>query len=313
MHGISPDVAAAQAALDHGPATAERHTSLGMAYFEQREYEAALACFQQALALDPQHAPAFNGIGRVHYHTGPSQAAVAAYTQAITIDPQYIPGYWGLGIVYYAQLGAYDKALAIFRRGLEANPDELDFYDGIGDAYARSGLLEAALAAYQTAAQHNPEVFVNIGIVHLNLGNYAEARADFQRAIDHNANQGWSYRLLGFADDRLGQNEGAIAALERAIALDPNDYEARGALARLYRNAGREQEARQHLALGRAQAAFEDEYAQACFEATCGELDTAVELLRTALAFNQLTPGWARLDPEFVFLQGYPPYEALLR
>ncbi|HEU5086364.1 MAG TPA: tetratricopeptide repeat protein, partial [Roseiflexaceae bacterium] len=309
MHGVSHDVAAAQTALDHGLATAERHTSLGMTLFEQREYNAALACFERALALDPQHAAAWNGIGRVRYHTGPPEAAVAAYTQAIAVDPHYIPGYWGLGILYYAQLGAYDDALAIFRRGLQANPGEVDFYDGIGDAYARSGRFDEALAAYRTAAQHNPEVFVNIGILNLNLGNYEQARADFQRVIDHHSDQAWNYRLLGFAYDRLGHNEQAITALERAVALDPSDYEARGALARVYRNAGREQEAREQLALGRAQAAFDDEYAQACFEATCGDLDTAVELLRTALAFNQLTPGWARLDPEFVFLQGYPPYE----
>jgi superkiller protein 3 len=293
--------------------SAELQTALGMALFQEGRLDEALASFERALELDPLHPDAHNGVGRVRYHTGPPEVAAAAYERAIAIDPHYLPGYWGLGILYYAQTGAYDDAIAVFQRGLAANPEEAHFYDGLGHAYARSGRIEEALEAYEEAARHDPNAHLDIGIIQLNRGQYEQAAESIRCTLVHNPETAWAHRILGFACDRLGRHGDAVAALERAVELDPDDYEARGGLVRAYRNVGHLAEAEAQHAAGAAQAAPEDEYAQACFAATSGDLATAVSLLATALGRGQLTRDWARLDPEFVFLQGHPRYEALLR
>jgi superkiller protein 3 len=313
MHSQTETVTATREALAADPENAERHTALGIALFEEGRLDEALASFERALELDPLLPDAHNGVGRVRYHTGPPEAAAAAYERALAIDPHYIPGYWGLGILFYAQTGAYDDAIAVFRRGLAANPHETRFLDGLGQAYARSGRIEEALEVYGELAHHEPDAHLNIGLIQLNRGQYEQAAAAIQRTLSHKPETPWAHRILGFAYDRLGRYDEALAALERAVELEPDDYEARGGLVRAYRNLGRLAEAEEQRALGAAQAARQDEYALSCFAATSGDLDAAVNLLEVALAQGQLTPGWARLDPEFVFLQGHPPYEALLR
>jgi tetratricopeptide (TPR) repeat protein len=313
MHTQSDAITAARQALAADPDNAKLQTALGIALFEAGRLDEALISFERALELDPLYPDAHNGVGRVRYHTGPPEAAAAAYERALAIDPHYIPGYWGLGILYYAQTGAYDDAIAVFRRGLAANPEETHFYDGLGHAYARSGRMEEALEAYGEAARQDPDVYLSIGIVHLNRGQYEQAAASIQRTLAHSPETAWAHRILGFVYERLGRHGEVVAALERAVELDPDDYEARGGLVRAYRSVGRLAEAEEQRAIGAAQAVREDEYAQACFAATSGDLDEAVGLLQTALARGQLTRGWARLDPEFVFLQGHPRYEALLR
>ncbi len=313
---ISTDtLAQAQAALAADPTNASLHAELGMAYFYLDRYNEAFAAFQQALALNPDDVVAHNGVGRVYYHLGPPEAAIAAYTRAITIDPQFVPGYWGLGILYFAQLGLYDQALAIFQQGLERNPQEVGFYDGIGQTYARAGHFDQAIATYNMVAElvpTDPSADVNLSIINLHLGQYSAALAAMQHAIILAPEHAWQYRVLGFIHDRMESAEQAVIELERAVSLDPSDYEAHGGLARAYRVVGRSVAAQESEARGRPLAEQEDEYAQACFESVIGNLDAAVDLLEIALARKQLTAGWARIDPEFVFLQDHPRYQALL-
>ena len=118
---------------------------------------------------------------------------------------------------------------------------------------------------------------------------------------------------MGFVHDRMGQADLAVVALERAVELDPDDYEARGGLARAYRAVGRMNDAEQQITAGWALAQHADEYGRACLESVIGNQEAAVALLATALAQRQLTQGWARIDPEFVFLQDNPHYQELVQ
>ncbi len=315
MHTSTTDqLALAQAALAADPSNAMLHTELGMAYFHLDRYHEAMAAFQQALAIDPHQPDAHNGIGRVYYHLGPPEASAAAYSRAIELDPHYIPGYWGLGILYYAQLGEYDKAIEVFQHGLRNNPDEPDFYSGLGHGYARSGRFDQAIQAYQRAIQLDPnqDGDLNLAIVYMYLRQFPDAMAATERAIAIEPERAWQYRILGFMHDRMGHADAAVTALEQSVKLDPDDYEARGGLARAYRVVGRMDEAEQQIAIGRTLAQTADEYGLACLEATIGNEDAAVALLEIGLTKRQLTQGWARIDPEFVFLQDNPRYRELV-
>jgi tetratricopeptide (TPR) repeat protein len=315
MYSVTNEqLAAAQVAVSADPMNAALHSELGMAYFFQDRYYEAMAQFYQALVIDPNQIDAHNGIGRVHYHIGPPEAAIASYSKTLELDPTYIPGYWGLGILYFAKLGEYDKAIEVFERGLEQNPAEVGFYGGIGHGYARSGRFEQALQAYQQQIQHDPEHAgeLDVAIVYMHQGRFVDALAAIKRAIDNNPTPAWQYRILGFIHHMLGNYQDAVAPAEQAVERDPDDYENRGGLARAYRAVGREMEALEQEQAGYQLAKAADEYGKACLEATLGNLDKAVELLEIGLAKKQLTQGWARIDPEFVFLQNHPRYRALV-
>jgi tetratricopeptide (TPR) repeat protein len=101
--------------------------------------------------------------------------------------------------------------------------------------------------------------------VYLYRREYQAAREAMERAIAIQP-EAWFYRVLGFIYERTGMMDAAVAALERSVALDPDDYEARAGLARVYRATGREEDAAAQLAAGHTLAAAADEGGRACFE-----------------------------------------------
>lgn len=294
--------------------TEQDQIELGMAYFHAERLDEAMAAFQRAIELNPNAAAAYNGIGRIRYHTGPPEAAIEAYEQAISLDPHTIDPFYGLGILYSAQLGDYESALAAFQRGLEHSRGDPLLSASAGSTYARMGHIDKAVAALQeVAAQHPDDTFAHewLSILYLHLKRYDDAIASCRREIKvEDAHS--PRRLLGYIYDWMGRDDEAIAQLERSIALDPTDYEARGALAKVYRKVGRLRDGDEQYAIAHEMAMQDDEYGQACFEAVSGNPDRALALLEVGLAKGQVQPGWIRIDPEFAFMNDDPRFQALL-
>jgi len=220
-----------------------------------------------------------------------------------------------LGILYSAQLGDYEKAVAAFARGLRHNPENAFLTASLGSTYARMGRIEEAIATLQHANGLEPaNAFVQswLSMLYLHCQRYDDAIAACQREIEL-ADAHSPHRLLGLIYDAKGQTASAMAELEQAIALDATDYEAHAALAKLYRGAGRHQEAEEGLALANALAqADHAEYGQACVAVMNGEVDRALALLEVALEKGLVPLGWVRIDPEFAFIQDDPRFQALI-
>lgn len=307
-------LATAQNAVKRAPNGFENHVQLGMAYFHAERLDEAMAAFERALELNPNAAAAYNGIGRIRYHTGPPEAAVEAYERAISLDPHTIDPFYGLGILYSAQLGDYESALAAFQRGLEHNPGDPLLSVSVGSTYARMGHFDEAVALLQQVIARHPDnafAYGWLSILYLHLKRYDDAIRSCEREIKlEDAHS--PRRLLGYIYDWIGRDDEAIAQLERSIALDPTDYEARGALAKVYRKVGRLQEAGDQYAVAYEMAMQDDEYGQACFEAVSGNPDRALSLLEVGLAKGQVQPGWIRIDPEFAFMNDDPRFQALI-
>lgn len=307
-------VTAAENAVSHTPADFEKHVELGMAYFHTQRFDKAMAAFQRAIELNPNAATAYNGIGRVHYHIGPAEKAIEAYTQAFRLDRQYVDAYFGLGVLYFAQLGDFAAAVETFQEALAHNPDDAFLVASLGNTYARMGRFEEALVSLQQAIHLDPNstyAYGNLSILYLHLRQYedviATCLAEIEIADSHSAR-----RLLGYVHDWQGRPEEAIAELERAVALEPEDYEARGALAKVLRAVGRGQDAQAHYSIASEMAAQDNEYGQSCFHAVSSNVEEALTLLEIGLGKGQVQKGWIRIDPEFAFLYDNPRFQALL-
>ena len=304
----------AEISVKNDPDNFESHIALGTAYFHAERLSDAMESFQQAVALNPNAAPAYNWIGRVCYHTGPAQAAIEAYERAIALDRNYIDPYYGLGILYSAQLGNYAAAIGVFQRALEQNPTEAFLVASLGSTYARLGEFEKAIESLQRAILLEPTndfAYSWLSIIYLHLKSYDEAikacQSEIGIADSHSAR-----RVLGYVYILQGRYDQAVEQLELSIALEPEDYETRAALSQTYKALDHEQKAQDHYALAAEMAAQDDEYGRACFEAVSGNSDAAIALLEVALTRGQVQPGWARIDPEFVFLQDNPRFKALI-
>lgn len=286
----------------------------GMTHFHAGQYEQARAAFDYALALDPNCAPAWNAIGRVNYHIGTPEKAIAAYERAIAIDPHFDHAYYGIGILLSAKLGKYDEAITAFQRGLAANPNESYLANAIHSTHARMGRFKEAIAGFeQSLARNSADTFALdwLSIITLHQKRYEDVIDLCQRSISIEEAHS-PHRIAGMVCDHLGNRDLAMAHLERAIALESQDYEARAALANVYRAAGRHAEADTQDALADEMAVQDEEYGQACVQALRGNVDAAIALLKVALPKGLVMPGWARIDPEFAFIRDDSRFKALV-
>ena len=87
--------------------------------FEDRDYQRALAEFDEALAADPDHLDALRGRARTLMQLGRHAEALAAYGEVLARAPDLAVAYANRGILqdrmgrYRAALGDYDRALAL--------------------------------------------------------------------------------------------------------------------------------------------------------------------------------------------------------
>ena len=92
--------------------------------------------------------------------------------------------------------------------------------------------FEQAIAEFTAALEGNPEnafaIYQNRGAMYLAVNKYAEAMADYTKAVELNPADERSYLGRGQAEIYLGQWDGAIADLSKAIELQPDDADAYG-------------------------------------------------------------------------------------
>ncbi len=112
-----------------GGDTAEKFAQEGVAHFQKKEYDQAIASYEKALKLEPRAAAVYNLLGmayRMKYNQlgkpEMRQKEIEAFQKAIDIDPKLWVALINLGATYY-YMGEKAKAAPLFKKALEINPD----------------------------------------------------------------------------------------------------------------------------------------------------------------------------------------------
>jgi tetratricopeptide (TPR) repeat protein len=187
--------------------------------------------------------------------TGRLREAVAEYEKLALADPQDVGTLNIIGDLYI-RVGQNDRAIRAFQR--------------VAEEYERRGLFSQALAICKKIHKLTPDsadYALKLGDLYAQQGFVADAKAVYAEVAG---------RVAG-----AGKTAEAIAILERIVKLDREDHEARQALARLHRQAGR------------LDAALEQLNESADVRIEKGQFDAAAAALHEAL---DLRPG----DPRSV-------------
>ena len=94
----------------------------GIAYYDKRMYDEAVAEFKKAIEVNPNLAEAHNSLGAAYANKGMLDEAIAEYKKTIEINPNHDMAHNNLGIVY-AYKGMPDKAIVEFKKAIEINPN----------------------------------------------------------------------------------------------------------------------------------------------------------------------------------------------
>jgi hypothetical protein len=100
----------------------------------------------------------------------------------------------------------------------------------LAEACRRAGLLEEALRVAQKGVKNHPRYAsgrVALARVLIALGRHAEAARELEAALQEAPTNALGFRLLGETRAKLGDPNGALDAFARALAVNPEDEDAR--------------------------------------------------------------------------------------
>ena len=164
---------------------------LGLAFFQQRRADEAIAQFQKALEIQPDYAEARYNLGTVLIQQGRLDEAIAQLQKALEIKPDHASAHKNLGIAFLQQ-GRMDEVIAHFKKSLEIRPDQVEIQNNLAwllatcpQASLRSGkqAVELAQRANQLTGAKNPNFLCTLAAAYAEAGRFSEAVETAQRAL----------------------------------------------------------------------------------------------------------------------------------
>lgn len=205
------------------PAALERH-DVGWRWLQAGDLRAAERNFQAALKQSPDFYPAHAALGWVSLAKKDEQEALSEFDRAVVANPRYAPALAGRGQALTA-LGETELALKSLEAAVAADPSLEAFNSRI--EVLRFNTVNERIAAARKAAE---------------AGRFADARAEYERAIAASPQSPFLYRELALVERREGNLTAALMHAQKAAELEQSDprnliliaeiYEAQGQLAR---------------------------------------------------------------------------------
>lgn len=163
---------------------------------------------------------------------GRSDLAASLYRRVIDAEPDNGPANNGLGIIAFG-VGRPEAALAFFTKAVQGQPSSPHFHCNLGNVLRTLGRFDECLASYARSIQLNPyfaDAYNNLGSALAELGRWDQAVECYRKTIDLKPSFTDAHCNLGDTLRRAGRIAEAVAALRAAIATAPKFAEAHNAL-----------------------------------------------------------------------------------
>jgi tetratricopeptide (TPR) repeat protein len=157
--------------------------------------------------------------------------AIARFNEAATMRSDCFACQYNLGSAY-AQKQEYDKAEAAYKKAIELKPDSPDAYNALANLYSATKRFEDAAKMTEEATKHagtgsavgggNADSLFNQGVIFWNAGKIADAKKQFEAAIQANPNHADAHYWVAMANLNEGNTKDAVSQFEEYLKLDPN-------------------------------------------------------------------------------------------
>lgn len=184
------------------------------------------------------------------YNEGQFDDAIALLQQGLTAFPFAAELHVGLAYAHLAR-EEYAWARRSFDDALRINPEHEDALVGLGESLLKLGQATRALQCFETVLvlgfRDDHDLVLQAGRALFREGAIQAARRFFEVAGDAHPDSSEVAACLGYADHRLGDDQGAVRNLRRALELDPHHFEARIYLGNLLYDRGEFEAALYHF------------------------------------------------------------------
>ncbi len=312
-----------KAILAQDPSFALAQAGLGRAYFLEYRVtrasglldEARAAC-NRAIALDGSLGQPYTTLARIDAIAGHTDLAMQEAQKALRLDPRSAEAYGAQAEVFDAQ-GRGDDAAAAVQKAIDLQPDYWRWPLLLGNYDYAAGKLQDAATEYRKAeaiAPDSPIVQLNLGLVALQLQNYAEAQTHLEKSVQMEPSFK-AYSTLSEVFSAQGKYVDAIEMSRKARDLNPTNYVAWGNLGAAYINVPRDHAQAVEAyrkAIELAEVARKETPQDPLLLATLGGYYAFVGQAAQSLAFLRQAITLAPEDPSVLFFAG-DGYEILHR
>jgi tetratricopeptide (TPR) repeat protein len=156
------------------------------------DFAEAIRFYTAALAVRPRNAPTHYFLAEVLRHIGKRDEAIAAHQKAIELNPDFVLAHAALGSALLEE-GRFDEAIRHYEKVVALRPDNAEAWNN----------LAWFLATGPDPSRRDPRRAVELG----------------KRAVELAPKNGACWNTLGAALYRAENWDGAIAALEKSIAV----------------------------------------------------------------------------------------------
>ncbi len=187
----------------------------------RQAFTEAQQVLHDALLHHPEHARLLVNQSLAMRGTGQIDLAVELAQRACTVEPDLLSGWNALGIALL-ESERFEDAETSLRKGLEHHPDDARLMHHLSQAVEAQGrqaqTMEFRYALAQAGSSKGREAAAKVS-----RGQFGLAEPAYREAIRLYPEDAASHAGLGCLLLRLGRSEEAVACLERALELAPDD------------------------------------------------------------------------------------------
>jgi tetratricopeptide (TPR) repeat protein len=189
------------------PGNTELHQVLSQSCLWAKQYPCALEEFRQILKQDPDSASAHVLTGEALDGLGKTPEAIAEFQVAAKVAPREPNIHFGLGYLYWKS-HEYDEAKREFENELSVDPGHAQALTYLGDIEMKRDHREAALALLGKATTLKDDIriaYLDMGTILAEQKRYDEAVAALQRAVKLNPAQPDAHYRLAHVYQDMGK------------------------------------------------------------------------------------------------------------
>lgn len=230
----------------------------GFTYLHDGNWEMALTTFVNALTIEPRDTLSIYGNSLALFNLKKFPEAASSLEVAIEIlskskeNNQLLADSLVLSAIISAVQNENTLSITQLQKAISLVPNHFDANFSLGRAYFGNGEIDKAVISFQQAISiqpGNPQARFFLATALERAGNTAQALAEYRKVLElspNNAdgNLGLGVLLIKTEGDR---SEEGLNALQKAVVLDPNLYEARIVLGKTLIHLNRAAEAIIHL------------------------------------------------------------------
>ena len=181
MDVVLPRLQIREAAASSGPSALDEANE----FFEQKQYAAAVAAYQELLAEEPTYYRLNYSIASAYHEMGELDNAIAAYEKVLAEEPTHTNSLLNIGDIM-VQKGDLEAAVGFFEKAIDQSQDEVVPFN-VAELYFNQGDAAKAIEYYQKAAERKPDwpdPHLKIGYAQLNTGSMDAAIAAFEKVVE---------------------------------------------------------------------------------------------------------------------------------